>query len=39
MLSLKVVAGIHWEAAKLWRKGVRLQHRPPPPPHPVTIGH
>ncbi len=38
MLSLKVVAGIHWEAAKLWRKGVRLQHRPPPPAYPVTLG-
>ena len=38
LLALKVVAGIHWEAAKLWRKGLRLQHRPPPPTHPVTIG-
>jgi DUF1365 family protein len=39
LLSAKVVAGIHWEALKLWRKGLRLVHRPPPPPHPVTIGH
>jgi DUF1365 family protein len=39
LLSLKVLAGIHWEALKLWRKGLRLVHRPPPPPHPVTIGH
>ncbi len=39
LLSAKVLAGIHWEAAKLWRKGVRLQNRPPPPQFPVTIGH
>jgi hypothetical protein len=30
-LTLKVVAGIHWEAAKLWFKGVRFFHRPPRP--------
>jgi hypothetical protein len=39
LLSAKVVLGIHWEALKLWRKGLRLVHRPPPPPYPVTIGH
>lgn len=39
LLGLKVVSGIHWEALKLWRKGVRLQHRPAPPAHPVTLGH
>jgi DUF1365 family protein len=38
LLSLKVVAGIHWEALKLWRKGLRLHQRPPPPAHPVTLG-
>lgn len=27
-LTLKVVAGIHWEALKLWIKGVPLQKRP-----------
>lgn len=27
-LTLKVVAGIHWEALKLWVKGVPLQKRP-----------
>jgi hypothetical protein len=37
LLTLKVVAGIHWEALKLWRKGVALHDRPPPPAHPVTI--
>lgn len=36
MLTLKVIAGIHWEALLLWAKGVRLQKRPAPPRHPVT---
>ena len=35
---MKVMAGIHWEAAKLWRKRVPLVKQPPPPPCPVTIG-
>jgi uncharacterized protein len=30
MLPLKVVAGIHWEALKLWMKGLKLQTRPAP---------
>jgi uncharacterized protein len=30
-MTLKVVAGIHWEALKLWLKGVALQTRPAPP--------
>jgi DUF1365 family protein len=36
LMTLKVVAGIHWEAAKLWLKGLRLRPRPPAP-EPVTI--
>lgn len=28
LLTLKVVAGIHWEALKLWAKGVPLHKRP-----------
>lgn len=36
-LTLKVIAGIHWEALKLWRKGLRIVRRPAPPPHAVTI--
>ena len=36
LLSLSVVAGIHWEALKLWSKGVRLRARPAPPAHPVS---
>ncbi len=38
LLALKVVAGIHWEALKLWRKGLTLRPRPAPPAHPVTLG-
>jgi hypothetical protein len=30
--TLKVVGGIHWEALKLWFKGVRFHQRPPAPP-------
>ena len=37
ILSLKVLGAIHWEAVKLWLKGLRLQPRPAPPDHPVTI--
>jgi DUF1365 family protein len=37
LLTLKVVGGIHWEAMKLWFKGIRFVTRPPPPP-PVSVG-
>lgn len=37
LLTLKVIAGIHWEALQLWLKGVGFRHCPPPPSHPVTI--
>jgi DUF1365 family protein len=36
LLTLKVIAGIHWEALLLWLKGLRLRTRPQPPDHPVT---
>jgi uncharacterized protein len=32
LLTVKVMAGIHWEALKLWLKGAR--YRPPPRTHP-----
>jgi DUF1365 family protein len=32
LLTATVVAGIHWEALKLWLKGLRLVPRPAPPP-------
>jgi DUF1365 family protein len=28
LMTLKVIAGIHWEALRLWRKGVALVPRP-----------
>ena len=31
LMTLKVVAGIHFEALKLWRKGLQLKSRPPAP--------
>ena len=31
-LTLKIVAGIHWEAARLWLKGAHFYSRPVPPP-------
>jgi hypothetical protein len=37
VLSLKVLGAIHWEAVKLWLKGLRLQPRPAPPETAVTI--
>jgi uncharacterized protein len=36
LLTLKVVGGIHWEALRLWIKGMRLTPRPAAPP-PVSI--
>ncbi|MDM0047583.1 DUF1365 domain-containing protein [Variovorax sp. J22R115] len=37
LLTLKVVVAIHWEALRLWAKGVRLHPRPPPPLDAMTI--
>jgi hypothetical protein len=37
LLTLKVIAGIHYEALLIWLKGVGLQVRPPLPDRPVTI--
>ncbi|MGE0252090.1 MAG: DUF1365 domain-containing protein [Dongiaceae bacterium] len=38
LLTLKVIAGIHWDALKLWVKGARYYKRPAPPPVEVTYG-
>jgi DUF1365 family protein len=38
LLTLKVIAGIYWEAFRIWLKGIRLQERPAPPVRPVTLG-
>jgi len=37
LLTLKVIGGIHWEALKLWRKGLGIHARPNPPAEPVSI--
>jgi DUF1365 family protein len=37
-MTVKVIAGIHLEAAKLWLKGLRLVHRPTPPANPISYG-
>ena len=37
LLAARVLGGIHLEALKLWRKGLRLRPLPAPPPMPVTI--
>lgn len=31
LLTLKVIGSIHWEALRLWLKGMRLRPRPPAP--------
>ncbi|NEI72602.1 DUF1365 family protein [Rhizobium lusitanum] len=36
-LTLRVVGGIHWEALKIWLKGMRLRARPAPPKEPVSF--
>lgn len=37
LMTVKVIGGIHWEALKLWRKGVPLVKRPEPPAKQVTF--
>lgn len=37
LMTLKVIAGIHYEALLIWLKGVGLQPRPSPPAEPVTF--
>lgn len=37
LLGLKVIAGIYWEAFKLWRKGIALRRRPAPPAEAVSF--
>ncbi|MGC8475974.1 MAG: DUF1365 domain-containing protein [Acetobacteraceae bacterium] len=37
LLAAEVLGAIHWEAAKLWRKGLRIRRSPPPPSEPISI--
>jgi DUF1365 family protein len=36
-VTLKVLAGIHWEALKLWIKRIGFRRRPAPPGRAATI--
>ena len=38
LLTLKVMAAIHWEALKIAVKGVRLRGGPRAPAEPVSVG-
>jgi len=38
LMAAQVLGAIHWEALKLWRKGMRALPRPAPPDRPVSIG-
>lgn len=37
LMTLKVIAAIHWEALKLWLKGVPVYRKPRPPAGAVTV--
>lgn len=37
LLTLKVMTAIHWEALRLWAKGLRLHRRPGAPERTVTV--
>ena len=37
LLTMKVIGGIHWEALRLWIKGMRVHTHPPAPKHAVSI--
>jgi DUF1365 family protein len=36
LLTLKVMAAIHWHALLLWFKGIHIRHKPAPPQEPTT---
>ncbi len=39
LMTLKIIAGIHWEALKIWRKGIAyLHHRPATTPRASSVG-
>lgn len=37
LMTVKVFAGIHWEALRLWRKGLKVYGHPGEHPPPVTV--
>jgi len=36
-VTIKVMAAIHWEALRLWLKGIGLRRKPPPPGRMVSV--
>lgn len=36
LLTLKVIGGIHWEALRIWLKGITYRRKPAPPIEPVS---
>lgn len=38
LMTLKVIVAIHWEALRLWMKGLAVRSRPTPPSSAVTLG-
>lgn len=36
LMTVKVIVGIHWQALRLWRKGLKMQKRPESPPPEIT---
>lgn len=38
LLTVKVIAGIHWEALQIWLKGIGLRPRPKTPRQTTTVG-
>ena len=37
LMTVKVVAGIHWEALKIWLKGIGLKPKPPTPKSGISV--
>tara|TARA_B100000674_G_C37978814_1_gene980887 strand:- start:7202 stop:8023 length:822 start_codon:yes stop_codon:yes gene_type:complete len=37
LMTVKVIGGIHWEAIRLWNKGLKIFSRPVPPQEPITL--
>lgn len=37
LLTMKVIAGIHWQALRLWRRGAKYRSIPEPPTQLVTV--
>ena len=38
LITAKVTLAIHWEALRLWLKGIRLRNKPSPPVRSATLG-